>query len=323
MFEHTVGPRLPELRALALDFALRTHMKRKYAGITDEGLRTGAMRLRVAMARAKVPRFVQVEPTLAGGRPGEWVRAGVGQTQKVVLYLHGGGFYMSSPVEHRALTWRLSRACSRAVLAIDYRKAPDHRFPAWVDDAIAAYRHLLQGGHRAQDIVVSGDSAGGNIALALVHRIRREGLPMPEALVLFSPWADLLCEADSFRTNRLRDSMFDADSVRALGRYLTRGCDARDPEVSPAYADFRGFPRMLVLAGSTEVFLDDARNVVRRAHQAGVAAELYVFRHMPHVFPIFAAYVPRAKAAFDLVRKFVANEQVHVDKDVHVGIERR
>jgi monoterpene epsilon-lactone hydrolase len=323
MFEHTVGPRLPELRALALDLALRTQMKRKYASITDEGLRRGAKRLSRTMAGAKVPRFVQVEATCVGGRPAEWVRAAVGATQKVVLYLHGGGFYMSSPIEHRELTWRLSRACSRAVLAIDYRKAPDHQFPAWVDDAVAAYHHLLQRGHAPQDIVVSGDSAGGNIALALVHRIRREGLAMPEALVLFSPWADLLCEAASFRTNRLRDSMFDADAVRALGRYLTRGCDARDPEVSPAYADFRGFPRMLVLAGSTEVFLDDARNVVRRARQAGVAAELYVFRHMPHVFPMFAAYVPRAKAAFDLVREFVADEQVHTDKDVDVAMERR
>jgi monoterpene epsilon-lactone hydrolase len=317
MFEHTVGPRLPELRTLALDFALRTQMKRKYASITDEGLRSGARRLTRALAGARIPRFVQIEPTRVGGRPAEWVRAGMAPTQKVVLYFHGGGFYMSSPVEHRELTWRLSRACSRGVLAIDYRKAPDHQFPAWVDDATAAYHHLLQCGHTAQDIVVSGDSAGGNIALALVHRIRREGLAMPEALVLFSPWADLLCEAESFRTNRLRDSMFDADAVRALGLYLTRGCDARDPEVSPAYADFRGFPRMLVVAGSTEVFLDDARNVVRRARQAGVAAELYVFRHMPHVFPIFAAYVPRAKAAFDLVRQFVLGEQVRADEDVH------
>src|SRR5258708_5994471 len=138
MFEHTVGPRLPELRALALDLALRTHMKRKYAEVTDDGLRKGAAALSRAVARAKHPRFVQVEPTRIGGCPAEWVRAGVGPTQKVVLYFHGGGFYMSSPVEHRPLTWRLSRACSRAVLAVGYRKAPDHQFPALVYDPLPA-----------------------------------------------------------------------------------------------------------------------------------------------------------------------------------------
>jgi acetyl esterase/lipase len=316
MTEQMVGPRLPGLRTLVLDVALRMRMKRRNSSrvVTAEGLRTGARRFRESMARVKQPPFVVIDATSVGGRQAEWVHlrndaeAGSDKsaTKRVVLYFHGGGFFMSSPVEHRGFTWRMARACSGRVLAVDYRKAPDHAFPAWLDDAFAAYKELLATGHLASDIVVSGDSAGGNIALALTHRLRREGLPMPGKLVLFSPWADLACKGESFTTNARRDAMFNADAVRALGSYLTRGCDPRDPEVSPAYADFTGVPEMLIFAGSTEVFLDDARTVARRAREAGVHVELHVYRHMPHVFPMFTAVVPSVKSAFATVERFVA-----------------
>ena len=312
MSENLVGPRLPDFRTLAVDLALRFRLKKKNrAGfVTDEGLRRGARGFRKSMARFKHPPFVVIDQTTAGGRPAEWVRvAELGAARpgpgRVVLFFHGGGFFMSSPLEHRALSWRIARACKSPVLAVEYRKAPDHAFPAWVDDAMAAYDELLAQGHAPADIVVSGDSAGGNIALSLAHRIRRMGRPMPGKMLLFSPWADLTCQGRTFETNARRDAMFDADGVRALGRYLTRDCDPRDPEVSPAYADFNGFPEMLVFAGSTEVFLDDARTVTRRARDAGVKASLYVYRHMPHVFPIFAGVLPRAKGAFEHVERFV------------------
>jgi monoterpene epsilon-lactone hydrolase len=308
--ERVVGPFLPELRALVLDASLRWRMKR-HSGktVTDDGLRRQARRFRLSMRGAKTPPFVKVERVKFGGRPAEWVQAdgdANANANKVILYFHGGGFFMSSPEEHRALIWRLARATGRRVLAIDYRKAPDHPFPAWLDDAFAAYEELLARGTAPGDIVVSGDSAGGNIALALTHRLRTRGVPLPDALVLFSPWADLLCEGRTYDTNRRRDAMFDGHAVRALGRHLARGHDGRDPELSPIHADFHGFPRMLLFAGATEVFLDDARAVARRAALAGVDVELYVHRHLPHVFPIFAGVVPRAKGAFDVVRRFVA-----------------
>jgi len=313
MTEQIVGPLVPDFRTLVLDVALRLRMKRRNRSryVTAEGLRIGARRFRESMARLKHPPFVAIDPTTAGGRPAEWVAlrreasAQESSRRRVVLYFHGGGFFMSSPVEHRGFTWRMAKACSGRVLAVDYRKAPDHVFPAWLDDATAAYSELLASGHKASDIVVAGDSAGGNISLALAHRARRVGLPMPGKLVLFSPWADLTCKGQSFDTNARRDAMFNPDAVRALGSYLTRGCDALDPELSPAHGDFRGFPDMVVFAGSTEVFLDDARAVARRAREAGVRAELHVYRHMPHVFPLFAAVVPSVKSAFETVRKFV------------------
>jgi monoterpene epsilon-lactone hydrolase len=310
MTESVVGPRLPDLRTLVLDVALRLRMKRKNRSdvVTDEGLRIGARRFRKSMARLRHPPFVVVDQTTAGGRPAEWVRVGDPRAPgkgRVVLYFHGGGFFMSSPVEHRIFTWRMARACKSALLAIEYRKAPDHAFPAWVEDALAAYDELIAQGHSPSDVIVSGDSAGGNIALALAHRVRRLGRPMPGKLVLFSPWADLACQGRSFTSNSRRDAMFDGGGVRAMGRYLTRGCDPCDPEVSPVHGDYRGFPEMLLFAGSTEVFLDDARTVARRAREAGVKADLYVYRHMPHVFPMFAGVHPLAKSAFKRVERFV------------------
>lgn len=302
--EHLHGPLLPELRALLLDASLRMRMKRASLAVSDDGLRRQAVRFRRSMRGAVTPPFVTIERERFAGRPAEWVRTDAG-AEKVVLYFHGGGFFMSSPEEHRPLTWRVARATGRRVLAIDYRKAPDHAFPAWLDDAFAAYEELLARGHAPGDIVLSGDSAGGNIALALAHRIRTRGAPTPEALVLFSPWADILCEGGTYDTNRRRDAMFDGHAVRALGRHLTRHVDGRDPEISPIHSDFRGFPRMLLFAGATEVFLDDARAVARRAALAGVETELHVHRHLPHVFPMFAGVVPRAKLAFDVVRRFV------------------
>ncbi len=309
--ERVLGPLVPELRLLLLDLGLRARMKRRSTRVTDNGLRRGAQNFRKQMADAKLPRFVRATPITIADVAAEWVRAleaeapADPETRKLVLYFHGGGFFMSSPESHRPLTWRLARACARPVLAVEYRKAPDHAFPAWLDDAYAVYAALLASGHAASDIILSGDSAGGNIALALVNRLRREGAPMPDGLVLLSPWLDLACGGSTFTTNRRRDAMFEAGAVRVLGTYLTRHCDVKDPEVSPLHSDFRGFPRMLLLAGSTEVFLDDIRTLATRARSAGVPVELYVYRHMPHVFPMFASLLPRANASFAHIRAFV------------------
>jgi acetyl esterase/lipase len=311
MTELLVGSRVPDLSQVVVDLVLRYRMKRGRVGpVTAEGLRRLAARFEAANARFPTPEFVQVEPVKVGSIPGEWIsiknRPSNGQ---VVLYFHGGGFVMGSPRTHRAVTWRLARETGRRVLAIEYRKAPDHAFPAWVDDGAAAFQWLLDQGHAPKDILIAGDSAGGNMALSTAHRLRREGRPLPGGLILFSAWADLGCVARSYRRNAFSEAMFQSKNVISTGAFLTRGCDPRDPEASPVYADFDGFPPMLLFASNRELFVDDSRTIVRRAVASRVRAELHVYRHMPHVFPVLAGILPRAKAAFTTIKRFIDETQ--------------
>jgi monoterpene epsilon-lactone hydrolase len=239
--EQMVGPAIPDLNTIMVDLALRFRMKRavKSDRITADGLRRSAAKLARALEQEKVPPFVRLERTKVGEIDAEWIE--VGETKGApLLYFHGGGFYMCSPRTHRELTWRLSRATGRKVCAIEYRKAPDHVFPAWVDDGVAAFVWLLEQGHEANEILLGGDSAGGNIALAVTHRLRSKRMPLPGGLILFSPWADLGCEGASYVKNKRRDAMFQARAVRSLGAFLTQGHtlrDVRDPERSPIHAD--------------------------------------------------------------------------------------
>jgi acetyl esterase/lipase len=237
---------------------------------------------------------------------GEWVSTGEAPGQGVVLFFHGGGFVMGSPATHRSGTWRIARATGRRVLAIRYRHAPDHAFPAWVEDGVAAFRWLLDQGIPPEKILVAGDSAGGNMALAVTHRLRAENVALPAALILFSPWGDLACGSPSYRRNAHTEAMFRAVDVRATGAFLTAACDPRHPEVSPVHADLKGFPPTLIFAGSGELFVDDARMIRRNAIAAGVKAELHVYRYMPHVFPFLAGVLPRAKPAYGTITRFVS-----------------
>ena len=180
--EKIIGPRIPDVRTVLLDVALRFRVKRFAAApVTESGLRKTAAAFRASAKDAHTPPFVGVTRVDIAGRTAEWVTA-TDRPEKVVLYFHGGGFFFSSPKEHRPLIWRLARATSRRVLAIDYRKAPDHAFPAWLDDAFATYEYALAQGIAPKDIVLAGDSAGGNIALALTHPLsRREGRRFSDA----------------------------------------------------------------------------------------------------------------------------------------------
>jgi epsilon-lactone hydrolase len=311
MTEILVGSRVPDLRQVLVDLVLRYRMKRGRVGpITAEGLKRNAARFARANERISVPPFVSIEPVKVGSIEAEWVSI-KDQTNPggVILYFHGGGFVMGSPQTHRVVTWRLARATGRRVLAIAYRKAPEHAFPAWLDDGVAAFRWLLAQGHAPQDILFAGDSAGGNLSLSTAHRLRREGLGLPGGMILFSPWADLGCEGKSYRSNAFREAMFQEKNVRSTAAYLTRGCDPRDPELSPIHADLAGFPPMLIFAGTRELFVDDARALARRATASGVRADLHVYRHMPHVFPLLAGVLPRAKPAYATITRFVQETQ--------------
>ena len=248
------------------------------------------------------PAGVRTQRVTAGGVPATWVEVdGVGD-DTVVLYLHGGAFVAETPHFHGALLARICREAGARGLMVSYRLSPEHRYPAALDDCIAAYRWLLDGGHDASRIVVAGDSAGGNLTLALLLRARDERLPLPAGAVALSPVADLTFSGDSIRRNDGEDDMFSADSMGALTPVYLSDTDAdlcTHPHVSPVFGNYADMPPLLLIVGSSELLLDDS---VRVAHRCP-SAELLVWNDMPHVFPGFD-FLPEAREATRRIGRF-------------------
>jgi monoterpene epsilon-lactone hydrolase len=223
-----------------------------------------------------------------------------------LLYVHGGAFAMGSPRTHRGLTRRLAIAAHACVVVPDYGLAPEHPWPDGLMDVLAVYRGLLERGVAASHIVVAGESAGGNLALALAHALTERGEPQPAGIACTSPWADLACTGDSLAAHRELDTMVPVDVMPVAVRMYAGDHDLRTPTISPLYGDFHGLPPLLIHVSSTEVLYDDARRVVSAAQSAGVDAELRVWPGVPHAFPAFADILPEARAAVGEIAEFVA-----------------
>jgi epsilon-lactone hydrolase len=253
----------------------------------------------------RVPADVICEKVNAGGVNAEWISAPGAAQDRVILYLHGGGYVVGSINTHRAMVSRIARASDARALAIDYRLAPEHPFPAAVDDTLAAYRWLLAQGYKPNRIVIAGDSAGGGLTLAALLAIRDAKLPMPAAAVPISPWTDLEGTGESIRTRAARDVMVTRENLAQSAKQYYGANDPKNPLVSPVRADFRGLPPMLVHVGDAEILLDDATRVADRAKAAGVKVDLEVWDDMPHVWHVFAKILPEGQQAIDKIGKFV------------------
>jgi len=245
---------------------------------------------------------VRTHPVSAGTVPATWVDVEGVPHDRVVLYLHGGAFVAETPQLHGALLARICREGKARGLMPSYRLSPEHRYPAALDDCMAAYRWLLDEGHDASRIVVAGDSAGGNLTLALLLRARDEGLPLPAGAVALSPVADLTYSGDSIQRNDGEDDMFSADMMDAMVPvYLAERRDlCTDPHVSPVFGDYTGMPPLLLIVGSSELLLDDSVRVAQRCP----GAQLLVWNGMPHVFPAFD-FLPEAREATERIGRFV------------------
>lgn len=249
---------------------------------------------------------VHVAPADAGGVPGEWLMTGRNLISgRVVLYFHGGAYFFGSPRSHRALTWRLSRACRAKVLALNYRQPPDWHYPAPLDDAIAAYKSLLAQGYSPENIVLAGDSAGGNLVLVTLLRLRELKLPLPSCGVLISPWTDLSCTGETFASNADAEPMLPVNAIRFAAASYSARESVRDPLISPVYADLTGLPPLLVQVGSTEVLLSDAQRIAENAQRDGVSCRYQVWENMMHVFHVLAAWLPEAQLAIAEIGAFV------------------
>ena len=241
-----------------------------------------------------IPHKMSVERVDVGGVRAEWVESGTTQPDRVLLYFHGGGYFFGSPRSHRALTCRLSRVGKMRVLAIDYRQNPKHIFPAPIEDGVTAFQWLLDQGYQPENIVFGGDSAGGNLTLASMMKLKQLGLPMPGGALCISPWADLSSTGESMRYNETHDPMIPPGLLVRVTRHYVGDNDPFDPLISPAFGDFSGFPPMLLHVGSTEVLLDSAKTVANKAEEAGVTIHYREWEKMFHVFHFLAGVVPEA-----------------------------
>src|ERR1700720_2801471 len=246
-----------------------------------------------------VARDVKCEPVSAGGVPAEWIVPPNAADDRVILYLHGGGYVMGSINTHRAMIARIARASQAKALAIDYRMAPEDPFPTAVDDATAAYRWLLAQGYKPGKIVISGDSAGGGLTLATLIALRDAGTAMPAAAVPISPWADLEGTGASVKTRAAADPMVDKAGLLRMAKMYAGDHDPKNPLISPIHADYKGLPPMLIHVGDAEILLDDSTRVAERAKQAGVKVELEAWPEMFHVWHVFRTILPEGQRAID------------------------
>lgn len=258
---------------------------------------------------------VRCEAVVAGGVPGEWIVPPGAEESRVVLYLHGGGYVIGSVNTHRDMVSRIARAAQARALAIDYRLAPEHPFPAAVEDAMAAYRWLLASGVPAERIAIAGDSAGGGLTLATLLALRDAGDPLPAAAVCISPWTDLAVTGESMDTKADVDPMIrKAEAIEGAKLYLA-GADPKTPLASPLYADLSGLPHLLIQVGTHETLLDDSVRLGERARAAGVDVTLEQWEEMIHVWHFFAFILPEAQQAIDRIGQFVREHVPALSRD--------
>lgn len=257
--------------------------------------------LRRTTARARVPADVTRAAASADGVPCEWLIPQGSPPNQALVYLHGGGFVLGVTPQHIGMVAHLARTMGVRALMVDYRLAPEHPYPAALDDCVAAYRWLLRQGLAPQNIVLAGDSAGGNLALTTLMKLRDGGEPLPAAAACLSPVADL---TERPGPARFQDPLLPLKAVRFYNTsYVAQG-DAHDPLISPIYGDWRGLPPLLVHVGEEEMLRDDAVRLAAAARAAGVDVRLEVYPRMWHVWQLFPA-LPQAIASLDDIARFL------------------
>ena len=297
----------PSLRARFVNLMLRLTVRPIWRrGLEIETVRAHAARsdARLSGLRPRGP----VEAAEIAGRPARWFGApDLAARNGTLLYLHGGAWCLDLPALYAGFAARLSKATGLRVLLLDYRLAPEHPFPAAVDDCFATYRAMLdspQGG----PVAIAGDSAGGSLSLVTLMRARDAQLPLPACAVLLSPVTDITFSGPSIRYNALADPMFNAAAMDLLQDIYCPGQERSGALLSPLFGNWAGLPPLYFLAGSTEMLLDDSVRAHDRALQAGTASRIDVWPYLPHVFPVIRM-LPEARAALKLIAEFIAHHR--------------
>ncbi len=235
------------------------------------------------------PEGVTYREDTVGGVPGIWCLPQGADESQVLLYTHGGGFAVGSAASHRKLAAHVAKHLGVVSFVLDYRRAPEHPHPAQVEDGVAVFEALAESGIDARDITTIGDSAGGNLAIAIALALKEQGRPTPGQVIAFSPWVDMENKGETLRTNNETDALITAELLEGMiAGVLGDSVDPKTPLANPLYADFTGFPRLYLNAGSAEALVDNAHRMDERARAAGVDVTLNVAEGQQHVFPFLA-----------------------------------
>ena len=252
-----------------------------------------------------IPADIRFDPVDANWGKGEWVTCESSANTPTVLHLHGGGFCAGSIVSYRRLAADLAIETNGRVLIVDYRRGPEHPFPAAVEDCVAAYRWLVYGGISPKNIVVSGDSAGGGLVLSLMLSLKERGDPQPACGICMSPWVDLQCQSKTMDTKATEDPLGTRESLLFMADQYLAGADPRNPLASPLYGNLADLPPVLIQVGSREILLDDSRILAKRAAAAGMEVTLEEWKGMIHVFQMMADDLEDGPKAFQHIHRFV------------------
>jgi epsilon-lactone hydrolase len=272
---------------------------RQSAFPADIDLNEQRRQLRELVSAQPLPADVTVTAAALGGVPTAEITIGGTEPRHVILYFHGGVYVLGDAFQAAGLASQIARRPHAQVVSVDYRLAPEHPYPAAVDDALAAYQALLEGGTAPSDIAFAGESAGGGLAVATLVNARDHGLPLPTAAYLMSPYADLTLAGATMETKREVDVLMSRDNLQARVADYTAGHDAALGLISPVFADLSGLPPLIIQAGTHEVLLDDAVRLARQAATADVAVTLDITPGVPHVFQSFSPILDEAAAALD------------------------
>lgn len=282
---------------------------------------TGAYLQRVDMANADVKKIrrlwdwlgglmmaafgVRVEPDEINGLYAEWLTPKDRMDGKLLLYLHGGGYVVGGCDMYRQMVSHIARAGRIRALLPEYRLAPEHKFPAAIDDAVAIYRSLLTMGVKANDIVFCGDSAGGGLVVAILLMLRDAGEPLPVAVILLSPFLDITGSGDSMQTRATQDPWFHAEDIAVIADHYCAPHQHRYPLVSPVFADVEGLPPLYIQVGDDEILLSDSERFADECTAAGIDVELEIWPGMWHVFQMFIGKMPEARHAIDKIGSYI------------------
>lgn len=264
-------------------------------------------RLDSLTARYEMPADVVVEAVDADGVAAEWTATPTAAPSRVMMFLHGGGYVSGSIASHRHMIAQAGREAGTRTLALDYRLAPEHPFPAALEDALAGYRFLLSQGFRPENIVIAGESAGGGLAIATLVSLREAGIALPACAWCSSPWADLEMSGGTMRSKDAVDPLIHAPYLHELAAAYLNGADPRMPLVSPIHAELRGLPPLLIQVGSDETLLDDAIRLAGVAAAADVRTTLQVWPHMIHAWHLFYAQLGDGRRSLAEAGAFVRN----------------